>query len=163
MIRSNFIIYISHCILNQNSVVKPLARSSGAYASIIDEIMINGIGIEQLPCPEMLYLGMDRKPMTKEEYDTLDYNALCKELADRCKLEIDEYISKGYNIVGIIGIKESPTCSIEGQKGIFMKYLMKNVDIFRHNYLEVPVDYLENDEKTKKEFLKKLKKFLNND
>lgn len=163
MIRSNCIIYVSHCILNQNSVVKPLARSSGAYVSVIDEIMKNGIGIEQLPCPEMLYLGMDRRPMTREEYDTLDYNTLCRELADRCRLEIDEYISKGYNIAGVIGIEESPTCSIERERGIFMKYLMEKVDIFKDNYLEVPIDYMENYKKDENEFLKKLKVFLNDD
>ena len=51
-VRSKKVVLVSHCILNQNSVVNDLARAKGAYREIVETIMDNDIGIHQLPCPE---------------------------------------------------------------------------------------------------------------
>lgn len=143
MERSNRIIFVSHCILNQNAVVSPLARSKGAYTDIIRVLMDNGIGIHQIPCPECKFSGLSRKPMNKQDYNTVEYRELNKTLALDTLSMIKEYLNNNYEIVGIIGINESPTCSVNGEMGIFIEEL---TDLFNKNKIklymtDVPVDY----------------------
>lgn len=147
MDRSKRVIFTAHCVLNQNSVVEPLARAKGAYKDIIELIMDKGIGIHQLPCPEFRYLGLTRPPMSKEEYDTPEFRELCKALAADSAKIIKTYADSGYEIVGILGIHQSPTCSITGLQGVFMEELIpilesKGISI---NIFEVPEDYYDGD------------------
>jgi predicted secreted protein len=160
MLRSKEIILISHCVLNQNSVVYPLARAKGALG-FARFLMDRGIGIVQLPCPEMRHLGITRKPMEKEEYDTVEYRKLCLDLSRPIADDISTYLHNGYTIHGIIGINESPTCSITGKRGIFMEELirlLKDKDICLR-YFEVPADY--DDEKDCGPLWSRLKDELN--
>ncbi|NLX61238.1 MAG: hypothetical protein GXZ06_01735 [Tissierellia bacterium] len=161
MERSKKVIFTSHCILNQNAVVAPLARAKGPYRDIVDIIFENGIGIHQLPCPEFRHLGLKRKPMTKDQYDTEEYRKLCKEISKDTVNIMKEYINNGYQIVGLIGINSSPTCSILGKKGILMEELLalckeENIEL---ELIDVPTDY--QDGEKGKEFIAKLKVFLN--
>lgn len=147
MDRSKRVIFAAHCVLNQNSVVEPLARAKGAYKDIIELIMDKGIGIHQLPCPEFRFLGLGRPPMSKEEYDTPEFRELCKVLAADSAKIIEVYSNSGYEIVGILGIHQSPTCSITGLQGVFMEELIpilesKGISI---NIFEVPEDYYDGD------------------
>lgn len=161
MHRSKRVIFISHCILNQNTVVCPLARAKGAYTEIIETIMKNGIGIHQLPCPEYRHLGIKRDPMTKEEYDTEEYRKVCKNISIDTIGIMKEYIENGYEIAGLIGVNESPTCSIRNSKGIFIEEILElmnksNLDI---KLLDVSVDYLDGENNSK--FITELIDFLN--
>lgn len=142
MKRKKKIILVSHCILNQNSVVFPLSRAEGPF-TFVDTIIKNNIGIYQLPCPEFKFKGLNRSPMSKEEYDTPEYRKLCKTLSIEVTNDIIEYLDNDYKIIGIIGINHSPTCSITEKRGIFMEELF---DVIEKNnitipYLEIPVDY----------------------
>lgn len=162
MERSKRVIFISHCILNQNTVVHPLARAKGAYKDIIEELMDNEIGIHQLPCPEYRHLGLKREPMTKEDYDTYDFRTINKNIATDTLGIIKEYLSNDYEILGIIGINESPTCSIKGKMGIFMEELLNLLESnnIKLNLIDVPTDYF--DGKIGKNFIEELHKFINN-
>lgn len=161
-IRSKKIVLVSHCILNQNSVVKPLARAKGAYRKIVEIIMNKDIGIHQLPCPEMIFLGMERESMTREEYDTKEYHILCESLSEQTIAIIKNYLKNDYKIVGIIGINHSPTCSLRCEKGVFMEELLKKI---KELDLEIPItdistNYVEG--KDNAEEIKELEKFLSN-
>lgn len=161
MHRSKRVIFISHCILNQNTVVCPLARAKGAYTEIIETIMKNGIGIHQLPCPEYRHLGIKRDPMTKEEYDTEEYRKVCKNISIDTIGIMKKYIENGYEIAGLIGVNESPTCSIRNSKGIFIEEILElmnksNLDI---KLLDVSVDYIDGENNSK--FITELIDFLN--
>ncbi|TCO69070.1 CD3072 family TudS-related putative desulfidase [Marinisporobacter balticus] len=162
MHRSKKVIIFSHCILNQNTVVNPLARAKGAYTSIVKKILDLDIGIHQLPCPEYLFLGLDRKPMGKEEYDSYEYRKVCRKIACMSIKIIKEYINKGYEIVGMVGINCSPTCSIRGERGILMEELFKllyeeKIDL---RSFEIPANYIEEGEK--QDILRAFDDFLNN-
>jgi predicted secreted protein len=142
MKRGKNIILVSHCIMNQNSVVFPLGRASGGF-KFVNNLLNDGIGVIQLPCPELRYLGIERAPMKKSEYDTKAYRNLCVELFMPVMEEIITYIKNDYNILGIMGINESPTCSITGARGIFMEEVFNilhrnNLSL---NYMEVPSQY----------------------
>lgn len=54
MLRDKKLILISHCILNQNSVVLPLARSKGGF-QIAKFLIDQGVGIIQLPAPSLSF------------------------------------------------------------------------------------------------------------
>ncbi|WP_102398791.1 CD3072 family TudS-related putative desulfidase [Haloimpatiens massiliensis] len=144
MERSKNLILVSHCVLNQNSVVEPLARARGAF-TMIDKFIKEGYGIIQLPCPEFKFLGPNRKPMSKEEYDCPEYRELCKTLFFSVLEDLKKYIASGYKLKTIIGINESPTCSITGKRGIFMEEIFNilNNEGISIDYIEIPTDYKE--------------------
>lgn len=145
MHRRKKIIVLSHCILNQNSVVHPLARAKGAYTAIVQKILNEEIGMIQLPCPELLHLGEDRPPTTKKDYDTPEFRQLCKTLLQNPMLQIKEYQRNGYEILGILGINESPTCSLLEERGILMEEFESALEREQIELptLGVPTDYLE--------------------
>lgn len=160
MDRSKKILIVSHCILNQNSVVSPLARAQGAYAQIVSTIMKKGIGIYQLPCPEQICHGIDRLPMTKQQFDTEDYRLYCHKAALSVQQGVRDYIKNGYEIVGLIGIQESPTCSIFGERGIFMEELLS---LFKENSIpthcfDISTNYVECQDNT--QLIENLNQFL---
>jgi predicted secreted protein len=156
--RSKKIMLVSHCILNQNSVVEPLARARGAFG-FAKELIDSGIGIIQLPCPEFRYLGITRKPMSKAEYDTPEYRSLCRRLFEPILEDLLVYLDNGYEFCGIIGINQSPTCSITGKRGILMEEVLTLLASkgISPNYLEVPEDY---DDSSHNDFFKKVVKFI---
>ena len=143
MERSKRVVLVSHCILNQNTVVLPLARAKGAYKDIVKEVMNADIGIHQLPCPEYRYLGLKRESMTKEQYEDSRFRNINKDIALDTVNIIKEYIDNEYEVIGIIGINESPTCSISGEKGILMEELINIIikENIKLNYIDVPTDY----------------------
>lgn len=160
MDRSKKVIFMSHCILNQNTVVCPLARAKGGYREIIGKIMDEGIGIHQLPCPEYRYLGLKREPMSKEQYDTKNFRDLCNGIAEDFIKIMKEYLENDYEIVGLIGINNSPTCSIKGGQGILMEEILdmvKKENIYL-NLIDVPGDYIDGKDNSK--FIQELGEFL---
>lgn len=144
MERKKNMVILSHCILNQNSVVLPLARAKGAYNAIIKTILNRDIGIIQLPCPEIIHLGTKRPSMTKEEYDTKDYRQLCKELLQPIISQILFYKDENYKIIGLVGIDKSPTCRLNNN-GILMDVLFKLLEVnqIKLNKIDVPTTYHE--------------------
>lgn len=142
MEREKRLILLSHCIINQNSVVLPLARAKGPFP-FVEKIIKSNIGIYQFPCPEFKFSGLSRIPTPKEKYDTPEYRELCASISNEIILDLIEYIKNDYKIIGIIGIKHSPTCSISEKRGIFMEELFKMLDKndIKIPYIEVPEEY----------------------
>ncbi|KAB3527290.1 hypothetical protein F8153_12570 [Alkaliphilus serpentinus] len=77
--------------------------------------------------------------------------------------QMREYINNNYQILGLIGIQESPSCDTLGKKGIFMEELMglfkrDNIDI---SFFDVPEGYIEGEsEVTIDAFRKHIKSIL---
>ncbi len=141
MLRSNKVILVSHCVLNQNAVVHPLARSSGPFKTLVEMLMDHGFGIVQLSCPEVLMYGMNRLPMTKSEYDTPDYKALCKKLAQRDYELVQRFLDGDIKVAGIIGIDQSPSCSQIKDEGHFMTALNEFDIISNLPRIDIPESY----------------------
>lgn len=121
MQRSKQILIVSHCILNQNTVIPDEARAAGAVISAVEWAMKQGYGLLQLPCPEFTFLGLDRPPMTYEQYNTPEYRKHCREILKPVLSQAEDYIKNGYEIAGILGIQSSPSC--DPTRGIFMEEL----------------------------------------
>lgn len=143
--KSKRIILVSHCVLNQNAVLEGWARAKGAFP-VAGRLLEAGVGIIQLPCPELLFSGINRPPKTYEEYNTPVYRKLCKELALPYIRQIKEYLENGYTLLGVLGIYNSPTCSISGKMGVFMEALFAlcNQENITLKYVEIPKEYSEN-------------------
>lgn len=112
MNRGKKILVISHCIINQNSVVLPYGREMKAFKEMIEYCLENNIGFIQLPCPELKQLGLKRWGHLKTQLNFPSYKRVCSELLKDVVEELEEYISNGYEILGVCGIKGSPTCGV---------------------------------------------------
>lgn len=112
MKRGKKIAIVSHCILNVNAKVDGLATYSASVNELVTAFQEQNIGLVQLPCPELLYLGPKRWGMTKNQYDTTNYRLFCQELLQPVIQQIEMYLTNGYEIVEIVGVDGSPTCGV---------------------------------------------------
>jgi predicted secreted protein len=124
--RSKKVVLLAHCVLNQNAKLDRCAHYPGAIKEVADLLADRGIGIIQMPCPELLYLGLDRQAdrssnATVAAEDTRiagrmaepAAQTLCREIANNLAYQIGEYHKHGFEIVGVVGINGSPTCGVE--------------------------------------------------
>ena len=56
-VRSRKVLFVSHCTLNQNAKVRVIAKFPGAIRPLVELLLDNDVGMYQMPCPEMTYLG----------------------------------------------------------------------------------------------------------
>ena len=113
MKRSKSILIVCHCLLNANAVVPPLAEYEGLRWDVLKDYIKAGTGFLQLPCPETTYLGMHRWGMTKEQYDCANYREHCRRILEAPLLEIQAFLQAGYQIIGVMGVKGSPSCGVD--------------------------------------------------
>ena len=161
MNRQKKLVVTAHCVLNQNAVVREWERAPGAFNKLVKVLLEENVGILQLPCPEMAYLGEERPPKTKEEYDTPPYRVLCQQLPAPLIKQLEDYDQQGYQIIGLLGISQSPSCDTLSEKGIFMEELMDQLEKknIRLRCFDVPESYLEGEDV---ETELRLKAFLRN-
>lgn len=112
MLNSNRrVAYVSHCLANQNAKVSEFAKCPGAVAPLVERLRANGYVLEQLPCPEMSFLGTARWWQSREQYDTPGYRRHCQALARVVADAVAVYMEHGYD-VAIIGLDGSPSCGV---------------------------------------------------
>jgi predicted secreted protein len=73
--------FVAHCLLNQNSKVGDGAHCAGVYSPVIDALRDKGWRIEQMPCPELAFTGLNRFWAVREQLDTAAYRRHCERLA----------------------------------------------------------------------------------
>jgi hypothetical protein len=73
--RSRKMVYMSRCILNCNAKFPGCADVPGVYTEIIHPIAKAGIGIEQMPCLEIMGWGGVDRPLVMHELDPKNPNA----------------------------------------------------------------------------------------
>jgi predicted secreted protein len=112
MIRSKKIGVVAHCILNQNSVVLPYAREMKNFLPFIKNTLENNIGLLQLPCPETYLYGLKRWGHVKDQFEHKGFIIPAREMLEKFTDTLTDYIKAGYEIVGVFGVKGSPSCGI---------------------------------------------------
>jgi len=120
--RSRKVAIVAHCILNQNSRVFGLAERSSAIAEIVEFLILNDMGIIQMPCPELKYAGILRKSQTKNQYGDAKFRKHCKKIAGETVEQIQEYSKGKIKATIIIGVDGSPSCGVT-DSGIFVEEL----------------------------------------
>ena len=125
--RSKKVIFVSSCLLNTNNKVKGLARYPGMCKEVFDTLYENDLGIQQMDCPETLYIGIQRWWHTKNLYDNVGFRRQCREIAERQADYMEEYRREGYKVVGVLG------CD-----GVYIEELKKAIE---ERGLDVPPFY----------------------
>ncbi len=110
--RSRRVILLAHCLLNQNSIVAGLARRKAMVRELLGLLDELGLGVIQLPCPEILCCGLRRWWMTKEQYDNPGFRRLCRRLSKIIVDYLVEYRRNGIEVTGLIGVAGSPSCGV---------------------------------------------------
>lgn len=123
--RSKKVVLMSHCILNANAKADSTAYIPGANEQILQLLMQLKVGIMQMPCPEILAIGLDRgdprggeRPILMEntriraEMQKSQASEVLDTFVNQIVLQVEQYINNGFNVVGIIGVDRSPTCGI---------------------------------------------------
>jgi predicted secreted protein len=147
--RRKKIVLTSHCILNQNSISDGTADLPAQFSEIVKLLEENEIGIIQLPCPELMCLGLDRQDKNGASRELLQENSRIRKLLEikenRDKLlalvqpviyQVKQYLEYGFDIIGIIGVNRSPSCGVETTsvdnkeeqgRGVFIEVLLEEL------------------------------------
>jgi predicted secreted protein len=100
--------FVAHCLLNQNAKVGDSAHCAGVYSPVVDALRANGWRIEQMPCPEIAFTGLNRFWAVREQLDTAAYRRHCTRLAAVVAEMIAARVRRGAEVV-LIGVDGSPS------------------------------------------------------
>lgn len=109
--RPRRVAFVAHCLVNQNAKVSEFARCPGVVTPLVERLRQHGYEIQQLPCPEMAYLGVARWWQSREQYDTPGYRRHCRTLARTVVDLVTVYAAQDYEVV-IIGLDGSPSSGV---------------------------------------------------
>ena len=168
-------VFIAHCLLNQNSISDGTAVYPAAFKSTVRLLLDADAGIVQLPCPERCCLGLDRgdvrgalRPVTEEntrirrEISQGEPAKRLSVLADYAMYQIEEYHRHGFELAAIVGANRSPNCGVDttsdnGEEvpgmGLYMSALRSRLDA---EGISIPMIGVKSDE----EAVKKLQEIL---
>ncbi len=133
--RGKRFVAVIECILNQNARDVGAACTPAMDFRLLQLCHEHGVGIVQLPCPEIHTLGFARQRAPGQRIrDALNEDAgieHCSTLARDVAERIEVYLEQGYELVAVLGGNpESPGCAIhEGpdslsdHAGLFMRKL----------------------------------------
>ena len=147
--RSRKVVFVAHCLLNQNAISDQTAVYPAAFREVVDFFLERDVGIVQMPCPELCCLGLDRgdpaggtREVTVENTriraamaEPVPHEMLTR-LADLVLLQIREYHKHGFQILGIVGANRSPNCGVDTTsadnqelpgRGLFMEELERRL------------------------------------
>jgi len=140
--RSKKVIFAAHCVLNQNARHVDCADFPALMEPLVAFFQEKELGIIQLPCPELMALGLGRDrdvpPLDtiREALELPDAHERLKPLISNIVHQIKEYQFQGFEVVGILGKNGSPACGVEttslpeGQapgKGVFVRLLRERL------------------------------------
>jgi predicted secreted protein len=130
------VVFVPHCILN------PAVRDGSTQVKEVIKLFAeSGIGIVQLPCPEIEYNGK----LVKGIRCNKKYREYCKKISMKVLRDVKNYIKADYKVLGILGVEFSNTCGVhqvhKGRKnvpgkGVFMKELENGMQ--KENF-QVPI------------------------
>jgi predicted secreted protein len=127
--RSRNVIFLSHCLLNENTRYLGGACTAGCIREIFDECLQRDLGIIQMPCPEevawggvlkrrlLALYGMNRSRLRfllpvllplALWYTRYLYRGIVRQIAE----QIDDYRQSGYNVSAVVGVDGSPSCGV---------------------------------------------------
>jgi len=173
------LIFVSHCVLNQNSISDGTADFPASNKDVVNLLLQSHVGIVQMPCPELHCLGLDRGNVHGSERPVLVENtriraamnqqsstAILRSLVLHVVCQIEEYLRHGFTVCGIVGIDRSPSCGVntttihnrevEGE-GVFIQALNKEL-MKKHARVDlVGIKALD-----KKEAIESIKRLLHN-
>jgi uncharacterized protein YbbK (DUF523 family) len=129
--RSRHVIFVSHCLLNENTRYPGGACQAGCRPDIVQRCLAEELGIVQMPCPEQRAWGGVVKtrllPVFGLRYrhpflytfrrvglwaSLLYIRVVYRRLAEQVAREIEDYIEAGFRVAGVVGVDGSPSCGL---------------------------------------------------
>ena len=127
--RGGRVVFLSHCLLNENVRYLGGAGRPGGVSDVVEEYLGRGIGICQLPCPEQRAWGGILKPRMLVAYGSegtirapmsrmllrpfIWYTRhVYARLARAVARDIADYRRSGVEVTGPVGIGSSPSCGV---------------------------------------------------
>lgn len=148
--RSQKVAFLAHCLLNQNAISDGTAVRPAGFPEMVSYLLEHGVGIVQLPCPELLCLGLDRgDPQGAERPVVVENTRIRRAMAQAepsrrlARLVADtmaqllEYRRYGFQVVGILGANRSPCCGVDTTSqddqevpgmGVFLEALSRRLE-----------------------------------
>jgi hypothetical protein len=129
-------------MLNQNARDVGTADFPATMKPILEALAARDIGIIQLPCAEVMVLGLGRgrdgSPLKtiRERLEQPEHCARLRQLVNAVVYQIKEYQGHGFKVVGILGKNGSPTCAVKSglnenlfgsTEGVFMGLLRQRL------------------------------------
>ena len=124
--RSKRVLFVAHCLLNQNAISDGTADYPACHADIVRMLLDAQVGIVQMNCPELCCLGLDRGNVHGAERPVVEENTRIRRameedgprqkreaLADLVAEQVQEYHKYGFQVLGIVGANRSPNCGVE--------------------------------------------------
>lgn len=111
--RSGKLVFLSHCILNQNACVRGLASQPAVIRELVDLALANDVAMYQMPCPEVTYIGSMRWGQVKKMYGNPMFRRHCRRIAEQICDQIQTYRDNDHQVVGIVLRDGSPTCGLK--------------------------------------------------
>lgn len=127
--RSGRVLFVAHCLLNQNVRYLGGAFRPGAVDELVDACRASGVGLCQLPCPEeaawggvlkrlMLAMAGSRGTLRFRLRRPLLWifgaytRAVYRRLARAAARRIADYARSGFVVEGLVGVADSPSCGV---------------------------------------------------
>lgn len=148
--RSQKVAFLAHCLLNQNAVSDRTAVRPAGFPEMVSYLLEHGVGIVQLPCPELLCLGLDRGDLQGAERPVVVENTRIRramaqaepshrlaQLVEDTMAQLLEYRRYGFQVVGILGANRSPCCGVDTTSqddqevpgmGVFLEALSRRLE-----------------------------------
>jgi len=151
--RSMRMVAVINCVLNHNARAKGAARYSGMNDEVVDILRKHEVGVIQMPCPEMVCLGLPRtrEPgvSIRDVLDTPEGRSCCEKLSASVVDTIQEFRRNGYTVAAVLGGDVgSPGCAVPAPSaadaahtpgsglGVFTKALLEEL---RRRDIQIPM------------------------
>ncbi len=127
--RAGKVVFLSHCLLNQNVRYLGGAFRPAAVDEVIEAFRRDGVGLCQLRCPEEVAWGGVLKRIMLAmvgSRGTIRYalrrpllalfgcytRIVYRRLAAAAGRQIADYVNSGFEVVGVVGVADSPSCGV---------------------------------------------------
>ena len=91
--------------------------------------MGNDIDIIQLSCPEFTYQGLERESILPRDKKGDVYANFCKKVLEPVINNIIEYSKNNIEVIAVLGIDTSPSCSAPDKTAFMMKELLDSLAV----------------------------------
>ncbi len=115
---SDTIVFVPACLLCPSYMAKSNKEETQWRKIILSYLTENDYSIIPLPCPEASFshpkAGLRRTPHTIRFYEKLEgFPEYCAILAEQAAKQIEELTANGFKVDAILGLENSPTCSVD--------------------------------------------------
>lgn len=145
--RSRQMIAVIECMVNQNARDAGAATFPAVSWPILQLCNNFNVGILQMPCPEINFLGFDRKRQKgqsiREALETHEGRNSCRKISIDIVDRIEDYLAQGCKVLSILGGNpRSPGCAVHFENGSLLStsgiFMIELQNELCNRHIEIP-------------------------